>query len=203
MDRLRAHRLCSIPQISAVTRLIAAGTVLRSCRKRLSNWKCYMLQTSSVGSLSLVPPMPPANWVVFTVGSAEKMSQFFFMGHTNFFNIFKRLGTFQRLSVETRGWRVLDFEDNPVTEDEFKRQKLEILKGPLVVRDQGQPFNETWLWKNGECGLKSARVGKSDTTFRINQMRDSNELLEELWSQFVQAAGPMNSEVTWSSDDNV
>ena len=48
----------------------------------------------------------------------------------------------QSLRLETPGWRVLDFQGNPLEEDELQRQRESILKGPLVVRDQEHPFAE-------------------------------------------------------------
>ena len=48
----------------------------------------------------------------------------------------------QRLRLETPGWRVLDFEGNPLSEDELERQRAKIHKGPLVVRDREHPFAE-------------------------------------------------------------
>ena len=46
----------------------------------------------------------------------------------------------QRLTLETPGWRVLDFEGNPLSESELERRKEHILRGPLVVRVCEYPF---------------------------------------------------------------
>ena len=48
----------------------------------------------------------------------------------------------QRLRLETPGWRLLDFEGNPLTESELERRREHILRGPLVVRDREYPFGE-------------------------------------------------------------
>ena len=48
----------------------------------------------------------------------------------------------QRLRLETPGWRVLDFQGNPLAEEELERQRESIEKGPLVVRDREHPFAE-------------------------------------------------------------
>ena len=48
----------------------------------------------------------------------------------------------QRLRLKTPRWRVLDFHGNPISEDELKRQRAKIRKGPLVVRDREHPFAE-------------------------------------------------------------
>ena len=48
----------------------------------------------------------------------------------------------QRLRLETPGWRVLDFEVNPLSESELERRRQHILRGLLVVRDREYPFTE-------------------------------------------------------------
>ena len=39
------------------------------------------------------------------------------------------------------GCRVLDFECNPLTENQLERQREKILKCPILFRDQKYPFN--------------------------------------------------------------
>ena len=48
----------------------------------------------------------------------------------------------QRLRLETPGWRVLDFQGNPLSEDELERQKEKNRKGLFVVRDREHSFAE-------------------------------------------------------------
>ena len=48
----------------------------------------------------------------------------------------------QRLRLETPGWRVMDFNGNPLSEDELEWQMGKIKKGSLVVRDREHPFAE-------------------------------------------------------------
>ena len=48
----------------------------------------------------------------------------------------------QRLRLESPGWRVLDFEGNPLSESDLERRREHILGGPLVVRDREYPFAE-------------------------------------------------------------
>ena len=48
----------------------------------------------------------------------------------------------QGLHLETPGWRVLDCHGNPLSGDEFGRQREKIKKGHLVVRDREHPFEE-------------------------------------------------------------
>ena len=48
----------------------------------------------------------------------------------------------QRLTLETPGWRVLDFYGNPLSENELERRREFILRAPLVMRDREYPFAE-------------------------------------------------------------
>ena len=52
-----------------------------------------------------------------------------FQGHRHF-------SRDQRLRLGTPGWRVLDFDGNPLPEDELERQRDRIMLAPLVVRDR-------------------------------------------------------------------
>ena len=48
----------------------------------------------------------------------------------------------QRLRLETPGCRVMDFQGNPLSEDEQERQREKTRKCPLVLRDREHPFAE-------------------------------------------------------------
>ena len=48
----------------------------------------------------------------------------------------------QRHILEIPGWRVFDFEGNPMREGGIKLQRERILRAPQVVRDKGYPFSE-------------------------------------------------------------
>ena len=52
----------------------------------------------------------------------------------------------QRLRLETPVWRVLDFQGNPLPENELERQREKIQKRPLVVRDRKHPFAEDLIF---------------------------------------------------------
>ena len=54
----------------------------------------------------------------------------------------KHLARDQRLRLETPGWRVLDFEGNPLSESELECRRESILRGPLVIRDREYLFAE-------------------------------------------------------------
>ena len=51
----------------------------------------------------------------------------------------------QRLRMKTRGWGVLDFEGNPLSESELERQRERILQGPQVIRDREYPVAENLI----------------------------------------------------------
>ena len=70
---------------------------------------------------------------VLTHGGYEIIRHF--QGHRHF-------ARDQRLRLETPGWRVLDFDGNPLPEDELERQREKIMLAPLVVRDREYPFRE-------------------------------------------------------------
>ena len=58
---------------------------------------------------------------------------------------FKEVGTFardQQLRLETPGWHVLDFQGNPLREDELEPEGEKIVKGPLVAPVREHPFAE-------------------------------------------------------------
>ena len=114
----------------------------------------------------------------------------------------RHLARDQRLRLETPGWRVLDFHGNPLTEEELERQREEIKKGPLVVRDQEHPFAEDLI--SDEAGVIDPQLpvlSKVSCLVDVLKMGGSYGLIEKLWAQFVLTAGPVTSEVTWTRDE--
>ena len=99
----------------------------------------------------------------------------------------------QRLRLETPGWRVLDFQGNPLSEDELERQREKIQKGPLVIRDHEHPFAEDLI--TDEAGLIDPQLpvlAKVPCMVDAMKMGGSYGLVEKLWAQFVLTAGPVN-----------
>ena len=47
------------------------------------------------------------------------------------FEVHRQFARDQRLRLETSGWRVLDFDGNPLPEDELERQRERIMLAPL------------------------------------------------------------------------
>ena len=108
----------------------------------------------------------------------------------------------QRLRLETPGWRVLDFQGNPLTEDELERQRKNIQKGPLVVRDREHPFAEDLISdKAGVIDPQLPVLTKVSCLVDGLKMRGSYGLIEKLWAQFVLTAGPVKREVAWTRDE--
>ena len=108
----------------------------------------------------------------------------------------------QRLRLETPGWRVLDFEGNPFSENELERRKEHILRSPLLVRDCEYPFNEDSIVD--ESGAPDATlpvVAKVSSLIEILRLGGPYELVNQLRSQFTMIASRLNIDVAWSQDE--
>ena len=109
----------------------------------------------------------------------------------------------QRLRLETPGWRVLDFQGNPSTEDELERQREKIQNSPLVVRDREHPFAEDVI--SDEAGVIDDP--QLPVLTEVSCLKDglkmggSYGLIEKLWAQFVLTAGSVKREVAWTRDE--
>ena len=108
----------------------------------------------------------------------------------------------QRLLLETPGWRVLDFQGNPMSEDELERQREKIRNCPLVVRDREHPFAEDLIIdETGVVDPQLSVLTKVSCLVDALKMGGSYGLIEKLWAQFVLTAGPVNTEVAWTLDE--
>ena len=108
----------------------------------------------------------------------------------------------QSLRLETSGWRVLDFQGNPLSEDELERQRVKIQKGSLVVRDREHPFAEDLI--TDEAGVIDPQLpvlAMVSCLVDAMKMGGSYGLVEKLWAQFVLTAEPVNREVAWTRDE--
>ena len=95
----------------------------------------------------------------------------------------------QRLRLEAPGWRVLDFEGNPLTESELERRRESILRGPLVIRDREYAFAEDLLVD--DSGVPDAMLPvlvKVSSLVEVLRLGGSYELVHQLWSQFTLTA---------------
>ena len=108
----------------------------------------------------------------------------------------------QRLRLETPGWRVLDFEGNPLSETELERRREHILGGPLVVRDREYPFAEDLIMdESGSPDATLPVVTKVSSLIETLRLGGPYELVGQLWSQFTLIASRVNIEVAWSRDE--
>ena len=114
----------------------------------------------------------------------------------------RHLARDQRLRLETPGWRVLDFQRNPLSEDELERQMEIFQKGPLVIRDHEHPFAEDLI--TDEAGVIDPQLpvlAKVSCLVDAMEKGGSYGLVKKLWAQFVLTAGPVNREVAWTRDE--
>ena len=105
----------------------------------------------------------------------------------------------QRLRLETPGWRVLDFNGNPLSEDELERQREKIRTGPLVVRDREHPFAEDLI--TDEAGVVDPQLAvltKVSCLMDALKLGGRYDVIGKLWAQFVLTVGPVNTELAWT-----
>ena len=108
----------------------------------------------------------------------------------------------QRLRLETPGWRVLDFQGNPLSENELELQREKIRNGRLVVREREHPFADDLIID--EAGVVDPQLPvltKVSCLVDGLKMGGSYGLIEKLWAQFVLTAGQVNTEVAWTRDE--
>ena len=108
----------------------------------------------------------------------------------------------QRLHLETPGWRMLDSQGNPLSEDDLERQREQITNGPLVARDRENPFAEDLI--ADEAGVVDPQLPiltKVSCLVDVLRMGGSYELIDKLWAEFLLTAGPVNTEVAWTRDE--
>ena len=107
----------------------------------------------------------------------------------------------QRLRLETPGWRVLDFEGNPLSESELERRKEHILRGPLVVRDREYAFAEDLIVdESGALDATLPVVAKVSSLIGVLRLGGPYELVSQFWSQFTLIASRVNIDVAWSQN---
>ena len=108
----------------------------------------------------------------------------------------------QRLTLETPGWRVLDFERNPFSKSEPERRREFILRGPLVVRHRDYHFADDLIVDDsGAPDATLPVLAKMSSLIEVLQLGGPYELVHELWSRFTLSASRVNNEVAWSNDE--
>ena len=108
----------------------------------------------------------------------------------------------QRLRLETPGWRVLDFEGNPLSESELERRREFILRGPLVIRDREYSFAEDLIVEDSGAPDDTLPVlAKVSSMIEVWQLGGFYELVHQLRSQFTLTASRVNIDVARSRDE--
>ena len=103
----------------------------------------------------------------------------------------------QRLRLETPGWRVLDFEGDPLSKGELERRKGHILQGSLVVRDR----KDLIVDESGALDARLPVVAKVSSLVEVLRLGGPYELVSQLWSQFTLIASRVSIDVAWSRDE--
>ena len=118
-----------------------------------------------------------------------------FQGH-------RHLARNQRLRLETPGWRVMDFDGNPLPEDELERQREKIMVAPVVVRDREKTFREDLIpAASGNVDPQLPMLAKVSCLVDALHLRGSYEPVEKLWERFVLTANQINVTIAWSRDE--
>ena len=95
----------------------------------------------------------------------------------------------QRLRLETPGWRVMDFEENPLTESELERRRGSIVRGRLVIRDREYLFAEDLIVDDyGAPDARLSVLSKVSSLVEVLRLGGSYELVHQLWSQLTLTA---------------
>ena len=130
---------------------------------------------------------------VLTHGSSEVLR------HSQGIRHFAR---YQRLRLETPGWRFLGFDGKPLTEDELERKRDKILRAPLVVRDREYPFREDLIPDaSGNTNPQLLVLAKVSSLVDVLELGGSYELVERLWERFVLTASRVNVTVALSRNE--
>ena len=108
----------------------------------------------------------------------------------------------QLLRLETPGWRVLDYEGNPMREEEVELQQELIIRAPLLVRDRKYSFSEDIIVESsGAIDVSVPVLAKVSALIEALRFGGNYELVHQLRSQFNLVAWRMNVGVKWLRDE--
>ena len=108
----------------------------------------------------------------------------------------------QRLCLETPGWRALNYEGNPMREEEVERQQELIIRAPQLVRDRKYSFSEDIIVENsGAIDVSFPVLAKVSALIEALRFGGNYEIVHQLRSQFNLVAWRMNVDVMWSRDE--
>ena len=209
LDRLK-QGLSQSPQRVETSDTSGDETDASQGRRKVLSKKTYRMKkvyaATELGMFFVTGPSDAANMPShFYCRLCKKNVSVLFHGHHEVLRHFQGRRHFardQRLRLETPGWRVLDFQGNPLEEDELERQRESILKGPLVVRNQEHPFAEDLIsYEAGVIDPQLPVLTKVSCLVDALKMGGSYGLIEKLWAQFVLTTGPVKREVAWTRDE--
>ena len=105
---------------------------------------------------------------------------------------------YQRMRLETPDWRVLGFIGNPMPDEEVERQRVKIMRIPLVRRDREYPFCEDLITDDtGVVNPQLAILAKISSLLEVLWLDGNYDLMEQLWAQFLRTTRCVNFQVCW------
>ena len=108
----------------------------------------------------------------------------------------------QHLRLESPGWRIIDYEGNPMTEEEVEQQRQRVLRASQVVRDREYTSAEDIIVDIfGAVDVSIPVVAELSGLVEALLLEESYELVHQLWSQFTLVFGQINVDVTSSLDE--
>ena len=189
------------PRVSDTTDTSGEDTDMEQPRRRVRSRRTFKMKKGyAVGELAQF-------FVTGPTDAANKLSEFYCRVCRKDVSVrthgeYEIIRHFQRLRLETPGWRVLDFDGNPFPEDELERQRERIMLAPLVVRDREYPFREDLIPDaSGNVDAQLPLLAKVSCLIDALQLGGSYELVEKLWERFVLTANQINVTVAWSRDE--
>ena len=160
-------------------------------RRKILSKKSFRIKkvyaATKLGRFFVTGPLDSANMPsLFYCRVCQKNVSVLTHGHHEMFRHFQGRRHFARdylLRLETPGWRALDFQGNPLSEDELKRQREKIQKGPLVVRGREHRFAEDLI--TDEAGVIDPQLpvlAKVSCLVDAMKIGGSYGLAEKLWA---------------------
>ena len=90
----------------------------------------------------------------------------------------------QRLRLETLGLRVLNFEGNPLGNDELEQQRVRVFRSTTVIRDREYPLGEGLNVNNCDSPEVMLPIfAEVPPLIGILRWGGNYELLHQMWSQ--------------------
>ena len=200
----------ALPRLSDTTDTSGDESDIGATRRRLCSKETYKMKkvcrTSDVGRFFVAGPTDFATKPShFYCRICRKDESVLTHGHHEILRHFQGSKHFprdRRLSLETPGWEVLDYDGNAMSPAEVERQREKIRRAPLVVNDREYPFSEDVIVD--ETGAVDPNLGvmaKVSSLIEVLRLGESYELVYRLWAQFTLSAVRVNVDVTWSRDE--